>query len=104
MELTEERQRAKDDKKVFTDLTIDFSYLSDEWKKKGLFGRIQSRGPTDPKLSDDLMRAFKLIAYGIPLDHPSHKKKRRKKRRGGSTIAQSHKNTGASCPASNRAN
>lgn len=82
--LTEERQRAKDDRKVFVDLTLDFSYLDKEWKEKGLFGRIQTRGPFNPEQNDDLMRAYFLIAYGTPLDDPSHKrraKKKKKKRR-----------------------
>ncbi len=70
--LTEERQRAKDERKIFSDFTLDFSYLGAEWKEKGLFGRLQCRGPFPPEQNKDLMRAWLLLAHRIPLDDPSH--------------------------------
>jgi hypothetical protein len=70
--LTEERQRAKDEQQIFIDCTIDFDYLSDEWKQKGLFGRIQIRGPFPPELNEDLMRVWLLLLNRTPLDDPSH--------------------------------
>ena len=78
--LTEERQRAKDEKQIFIDFTIDFRYVNEEWEKRGLHGCVRLRGSFPPELNEDLMRAWLLLLNRTPLDDPSHKKKKTKKK------------------------